>query len=84
MRNTLQADTPYYRDHFDAYNARHALVDPSHTFSYDPKNKINRDYRNYTMKPNDKPVRKLTDMRRETVDPQAKNIIRLKDNQFND
>ena len=38
-RNTLQFDSPYFRDKFEAVNVKHALVDPSHTFVYDPKKK---------------------------------------------
>jgi len=33
FRNTLQADTPYYRDKMQPFNVKHGIIDPSHTFS---------------------------------------------------
>ena len=31
MRNTMQADGPYYRGHLSPFNVKHGMVDPSHT-----------------------------------------------------
>jgi len=33
FRQTLQEDTPFYRDKMQPFNVKHALVDPSHTFT---------------------------------------------------
>ena len=80
FRNTMQGDTPFYRDKLEPYNVKHALVDPSHTFNqplyhstrknlnllgYDSKNGM------------DKTVRQIQHERRETVDFSGKNIMRL-------
>jgi len=33
FRQTLQEDTPFYRDKMQPFNVKHALVDPSHAFT---------------------------------------------------
>ena len=33
FRNTMQSDTPFYKDKLEPANVKHALVDPSHTFN---------------------------------------------------
>lgn len=33
FRNTMQDDTPFYKDKLEPVNIKHALVDPSHTFN---------------------------------------------------
>lgn len=31
FRNTMQADTPFFRGHLSPFNVKHGMVDPSHT-----------------------------------------------------
>lgn len=44
FRNTMQDDTPFYRDKLEPYNVKHALVDPSHTFNLPLYNKARKNH----------------------------------------
>jgi hypothetical protein len=44
----MQMDTPYYRDFQEAFNVKHALVDPSHTFVANKR--PTKDFTLFTMK----------------------------------
>jgi hypothetical protein len=52
FRNTLQEDTPFFRDKMEPYNVKHGLVDPSHTFTYplNHKTKKEKNYLAYDLK----------------------------------
>lgn len=80
FRNTMQEDTPYYRNKLEPFNVKHALVDPSHTFNYPLNHKSRKDVDllGYDLKYGaDKTVRQLQHERRETIDYNSSNIVRL-------
>lgn len=77
FRNTMQMDTPYYRDHQEAVNIKHALVDPSHTFVANRPS--TKDFTLITKKQNELNSKELQRIRRVTYDPKGQPIIRLND-----
>lgn len=80
FRNTLQEDAPYYRSKIEPFNIKHALVDPSHTFNHPLYHKTRKDLDllGYDLKyGQDKTVRQLQHIRRETIDYNSTNIVRL-------
>lgn len=80
FRNTLQSDTPYYRDKMQPFNVKHGIIDPSHTFSQPlyHKSKKTMDLMAYDWKHGqDKDVRRLQHERRETVDYSDSKVLRL-------
>lgn len=80
FRNTLQEDAPYYRSKIEPFNVKHALVDPSHTFNHPlhHKTRKNIDLLGYDLKyGGDKTIRQLQHLRRETIDYNSSNIVRL-------
>lgn len=83
FRNTMQFDTPYYRDKADVANVGHALVDPSHTFHPNRYTKKRRNFKVYSFKKSEPNTERLTAKRRVTYNIDGKPIIRLCD-QVND
>lgn len=80
FRNTMQDDTPFYRNKLEPFNVKHALVDPSHTFNQPLYHKTRKDTNllGYDKKDGgDKTMRHLQHTRRETVDYTSDNILRL-------
>lgn len=80
FRNTMQEDCPYYKDKMAPFNVKHALVDPSHTFSHPLYHKTRKDLNllGYDHKNGlDRTVRDLQYVRRETIDYNSSNILRL-------
>ena len=80
FRNTMQEDCPYYKDKLQPFNVKHALVDPSHTFNHPLYHKTRKDLDllGYDQKLGaDKTVRELQYVRRETIDYNSSNILRL-------
>lgn len=61
FRSTLQDDTVHYRGRMGPFNIKHALVDPSHTFTQPANHKSKRDFDffDYTRKNKDKSSRNL-------------------------
>lgn len=80
FRNTLQKDTAHYRGYLSPANVKHALVDPSHTFTM-PNNHHTRrpmDFMRYDLKGNkDNKTETLQYVRRETFDINGNMILRL-------
>lgn len=79
FRETLQTDTPYYRDRVgEAQSLKHALVDPSHTF-LDPRvPKLRPRYNVTTLKGDkEKDSKKLQHERRVTYDFRGTPVLRL-------
>lgn len=80
FRSTMQWDTPHYRDgRVNPANIKHALVDPSHTFTYMPNHKTRRmmDFMSYTHKARDKSSEQLDREKLETFDFRGTLIRRL-------
>lgn len=80
FRNTLQSDGPHYRGNMSPYNVKHALVDPSHTFTHPTTHKTRKamDFTKYDWKRGtDKTSRNLQHIKRETFDIHGKMILRL-------
>ena len=76
----MQFDTPYYRDRLESVNTRHALVDPSHTFTFDNrKNKTPKDFRKYNHKKTELNTVELTSRGRVTYDEKGRAVLRLND-----
>lgn len=78
-RQTLQNDTPYYRELLAPFNVKHALVDPSHTFTQPKWHKMKRDKNlmAYDLKGKQRDTREQQSYRRETIDFTSDNILRL-------
>lgn len=77
FRNSMQLDTPYFRDVLEAFNVKHALVDPSHTFVANRPS--TKDFKIYTKKKHELTSKELQQTRRVTYDPKGQPIIRLND-----
>jgi hypothetical protein len=83
-RNTLQADTMYFRQSQTstaAIDMQHALVDPSHTFHQEPRKMQgrNKSYMVYDLKPKGKEMTQtaINHTRRVTYGIDGKPIVRL-------
>jgi len=80
FRNTLQKDTAHYRGYLSPANVKHALVDPSHTFTMPNYHHTRRpmDFMRYDLKgTKDNKTETLQYVRRETFDINGKMILRL-------
>ena len=79
QRSTLATDTAYFRGRVAPYNVKHALVDPSHTFtmpnSHETKKEL--DYMGYTKKARDMSARQWQHKKRETYDYNGTMVLRL-------
>lgn len=83
FRSTLQADGPHYRGNMSPFNVKHALVDPSHTFTQPASHKTRKDmdFTNYDWKKGqDRTCRNLQHVKRETFDIHGNMILRLTEN----
>ena len=76
----MQKDTPYFRDKLSPFNVKHALVDPSHTFTMLPHHTTRKDIDMLAYDPKlgkDKTSRELQSIRRTTYDIYGKVVLRL-------
>jgi hypothetical protein len=79
-RSTLSNDTAHYRGKMEPYNVKHALIDPSHTFTHPTYHHTRRDFdlMGYDKKNGrDKTCKNLQHIRRETFDFNGTMILRL-------
>jgi hypothetical protein len=80
MRNTMQADGPYYRGHLSPFNVKHGMVDPSHTHMNPADDHEHKDM-NFSAydwkKGRDKYAKDIQHSRRETFDIYGKMVLRL-------
>jgi hypothetical protein len=80
FRQTLQIDTPYYRDRIgESFNVKHSISDPSHTFQSKTVTNARGRYGVYYLKPKGKELdsKKIQHVRKVTQDYDNRPILRL-------